>query len=272
MVPQLLSEVLPQRVEKGGEVRARDGGSRDRPGCNSGIALMTWPGRRPQRRAAPAPSPLLACLPPFLFAPCCLPQSFPPEAAAAAPRSTVAGVLAAPQDRGFPYGIILPDDRTAPVGDDVGAFLLPFATRETRGPTLFPGIPQPLQGCRLVLHPLKGDPTGQTPRDGAAGAEPAMELGDAPSAVLRATSSHQPCRDHLGVLLSTGTRGDHHPLRLSRSVPCTGPAGHTPPTRSVPPEPAGKTDLVNIGVQAHGNQGHVSSCLHGSSQVGGVWG
>lgn len=44
----------------------------------------------------------------------------------------------------------------------------------------FPGIPQPLWGSQLVLHPLKGDPTGETLWDQEAGAEPVMDLGDAP--------------------------------------------------------------------------------------------
>lgn len=84
---------------------------------------MTWPGHPPQHQAAPAPCPLLVRLLPFLF------DTFPrPSCLKQHPLgSTVAGVLSAPQDWGFPYGIFLPDDRRAPVGNGIGAFLLPFA-------------------------------------------------------------------------------------------------------------------------------------------------
>lgn len=65
----------------------------------------------------PAPTPPFCSLLPF--------QNLPAQS------STVAGVLSAPQDQGFPYGIILPADQRTSGGNVTGAFLLPFAMRET---------------------------------------------------------------------------------------------------------------------------------------------
>lgn len=139
---------------------------------------------------------------------------------------------------------------------------------------LFPGIPQPLRGSQPVLHPLKGDPTGDTLWDREAGAKPALDLNDAPrchpQSHLQPPATQGPS---WGASQHRGTWGPPPPS-LSRAVPCTGPAGHTPPMRSAPPAPTGKTALVSIDRQGHRwawqprGQGRVSSCLRGSSQVG----
>lgn len=86
---------------------------------------------------------------------------------------------------------------------------LPCRRREVPGYSL--GFPSPCGASGQCCTPSRGIPLDRPSRIPKQGRSLQWTRVTHHSAVLRATSSHQPCRGHLGVLLSTGALGDHCP-------------------------------------------------------------